>query len=510
MRYIKNFAYASLLFILASCGGGTAYWNALPEQSAAVASVDVSRLAMRAGIHDDESGAGVSRFKEMLKSGLEGSGQLVDKVFADASETGLSFKDKIYIFSSEENAILGLLAKVTSRNKLENVLHSLTKEQLCQPVMETDGCNWTVLGKWLLAYSDDAMMVLADNKWSDPSKLVRQASMWLRQEEGQGFAVKDDFQRLQSTEADLSLWTSLQLLPRNIITPLTMGLSAEIDLKKVKAITTFNFESGKTVIDIDPIVTDRIVKDLMDKKMQAMAPINGSHLDLFPAKTKFWTTAHVKGHEFYQFMNSIPALRKFFEHSELPIALDWGRIFEAIDGDVSFTITDSSRRNYILWADVKQTEFLQFFTELKPMIAKTNGLLLFEERGKDAYCFATHDGSVMNLRPGAKIFWLGVKDGRFYVTNKEELINQRVLGLSLRNKQWGKSVPGMNFFAVTDWNSLVTFEYFLQKDILKQLPANLSNLINTITIVSEDGQHIKCCLEQTNKNQNLIQILFHL
>lgn len=510
MKIIKNLVCASLLLLSVSCGTKNNYWNALPEQSAAVVSIDISRLATRAGLDGKQGEVGLNRLKEMVKSGLDGSTQLVDRVFADAAESGIDFKDKIYVFSTDENAVLGILAKVTSSDKLETVFHLLTKEQLCQPVRETDGCNWTVLGKWLLAYSDDALLVLSDNKWSDPSKLVRQASMWLRQKDGQGFASKDDFQQLQSSLADLSVWTTSQLLPRKVLTPLTMGLSAELDLKKIKAITAINFEIGKTVIDIDPLITDPIVKELLDKKRQAMAPIKGNHLDLFPAKTTFWTGANIKGQAFYQFIRDIPAARKFFEHSDLPITLNYGGIFEAIDGDVSFTISDNNHGYYILWADVRQTDFLKIFTDLKPVIAKSNGLLMFEERGKNAYCFATHDGTVMNLRPGAKIFWFGVKDGRFYVTNHEELINQRVLGLSLRNKEWGKRAIGSNFFAVSDWNSLQVCEYFMQKEVLKKLPKIVPDIMNYVTIESADGQHVRCIIEQNSKRQNLIQLLFQL
>lgn len=510
MKIIYRFICISLFFILLSCGSKTAYWNALPEQSAAIASIDIIQLAHRAGLNEEQGEQGIQQLKDMVKSGLEGSGQLIDRVFADATETGIDFKSKIYVFSSDENAILGFLAKVGSRSKLEDVLESLSKEQLCLPSRDTDGCNWTIIGKWLLAYSDDALLVLSDNKWSDPSKLVRQASMWLRQDGGQGFASKPDFVKLQEANADVALWTSLQLLPRKVITPLIMGLSAELDLKKIKAITTINFESGKIVLDVDPLITDPIVCKLMDEQSRSMEPIEGAHMDLFPAKTQFWISANLQGNDFYQFMRDIPAIRKSFDYTELPISLDWGRIFEAIDGDVSFTITDNFRKDYILWADVKQTEFLRFFTDLKPMIAKTNGMLLFEERGENAYCFAAHDGSVMNLRPGAKIFYLGVKNNRFYVTSNEKLIDQRVLGLSLRDKEWGKRVSGKKFFAVSDWKSLQTFEYFLQKELLTKFPKEISTHMNYLTIESADGKHVTCTIEQQNKNKSLIQLVFGL
>ena len=510
MKIFVKYACAALFFLFTSCGNNKEYWHALPQQSAAIASIDFPHLADRAGLNGKNGEYGLQRLKDMVKSGLEGSGQLVDRVFKDATESGIDFNNKLYVFLGEDNAYLGCLAKVSSSSKLENVINSFTKEQICQPIRETDGCNWTVLGKWLLAYSDDALLLLADNKWSDPSKLVRQASMWLRQEESQSFASNTDFPQLQNTQSDITLWTSLQLLPRKVISPLTMGVSAELDLKKIKAITTVNFEAGKTVVDVTPLVTDHIVRQLSDKKMQSMSQIKGNHLDLFPAKTAFWTTANIKGQKFYQFLREIPSIQKFFDYSDLPITLDYSRLFDAIDGDVSFAITDPRHKEFIFYADVKQTEFLNFFTDLRPMIEKTNGMLLLEERGKDAFCFATRNGSVMNLRPGIKIFWFGVKDGRFYFTNNEKLIDQHVLGLSLRNKEWGKHVPGMNYFAVTDWTSLRAFEYLLQKDFLKGVPDIVPSYINDILIESADGQQLRCTIEHKDKKQNLIQLLFQL
>ena len=462
MKILSKCACAALFFFLVSCGNKNTYWYALPEQSAAVASIDLPRMAARSELDGERGEAALNRMKEMVKSGLEGSGQLVDQIFEDASESGIDFKDKIYLFSSEESAVRGLLAKVRSSRKLEKVIHSFTKEQICQPIRETEGCHWTILGKLLLAYSDDALLVLSDNKWSDPSNLVRQASMWLRQEEGQGFAASKDFQQLQATHSDVACWASLQILPRNLITPFTMGLSAELDLKKIKAVTSLNFETGQIVMDIDPIVTDHIVKELGEKKNLSTDTIKGKYLDFFTVKTNFWTTAHIKGKQFYQFLREIPAVRKFFDYSELPITLDYGRIFEAIDGEVSFAITNPVRNKFIFYADVTQNKFLSLFTELRPMIEKTNGMMYFNECGKDAYCIVARDGSIMNLRPGLKVFWMGVKDGRFYFTNDEDLIDLHVLGLSLRDKKWGKRVTGQHFFAVSDWDSMKSFEMMLQ------------------------------------------------
>lgn len=84
---------------------------------------------------------------------------------------------------------------------------------------ESDGCKWTVLGNWLLAYNDNALVFVADNKGSNPQSLVRQASMWLRQKEGEGFSASDDFKSIEQKKGDIVVWSSLEVLPQEVVYP---------------------------------------------------------------------------------------------------------------------------------------------------------------------------------------------------------------------------------------------------------------------------------------------------
>lgn len=508
-KIARNSLWIILLLVFVGCTRGDDYKNAIPEQSAAVVSIDLSRLATRAGLDASNGETAVNRLKEFVKSGLDGSSDFVDRIFSDVSESGLDLKDNIYLFAGEEMSTVGLLAKVLDSSKLESLLELLHKQQLCQQSRETDGCHWTVLGKWLMAYSDDALLILIDNKWSDPSKLVRQASMWLRQKDGQGFAANPDFKQLQETSSDIVAWTSLQLFPRQVLAPITMGLSAEIDFKKIKTITAIDFEDGKVVMDVHPLITDPIIEKLMEQKMKTMGPVKGSYLDMFSPKIPFWTTVNLKGGDFYKFLREIPAVRKYFDYSDLPVTLDYGRIFEAIQGDVAVAITDSRLGDFIVYADVNQTEFLSVFTELRPMIAKTNGMLRLDVQGEDSYLFVARDGSVLNMRSGLKVFWLGVKNGHFYFTNNEELIDGHILGLTLRNLKWGKRVPNQHFFAMSTWNGLRTFEYLMQENNLSAVPKMLSAMMDYMTIESADGKSIHWEVIQKDASQNLIRQLLN-
>lgn len=508
-KIIQNFLLSIMFVSFAGCDGGNDYTNALPEQAAAIVSLDLPRLAVRAGLEQGKGDAALHRVKQMIKSGLEGSGDWIDRIFSDPSEMGLSLNDKVYVFANDESAVTGILVKVVDSGRLESVIEALQKQQLCTALRETDGCRWTAMGKFLLAFSDDAFLLLADNKWSDPAKLVRQASSWLRQKENQGFAKKPDFQKLQEMTADISAWTSLQLLPRQVLMPLTMGWSAAFDWKQISAFSSICFEDGKVVSDIQLNIEDPLMKEWVEKKDHTLRGVKGTYLDAFPSKTPLWITANMKGQEFYSFLREIPAVRKYFDYSDLPVTLDYGRIFHAIDGDVSLAITDAMRGEFIVQAEVSQTEFLNVFTELRPVIAQTNGMISLVELGDNAYSLATVNGTLLNLRPGPKRFWFGVENGRFYFTNNEELINKRVLGLTLRDLKWGDRVPNKQMFMVAKWEGIRAFESLLQKHLLSSLHGTLSGLMDFMTIESVDGKHIHLEMIQKDLHRNLLYSLIH-
>lgn len=90
---------------------------------------------------------------------------------------------------------------------------------------------------------------------------------------------------MKNQKGDIVLLSSLDLLPGEYVTPLTMGVSATLDLKNIKALSTISFEKGKIVMDVQDITTDKVMTSLVEKQLQATNPVKGTYLDTFPANT---------------------------------------------------------------------------------------------------------------------------------------------------------------------------------------------------------------------------------
>lgn len=502
---LKYFCISIFSIMMAACGSNSDYKNAIPSRSAAVVSLDLNSISQKSGLSDDKTLQ--NRVKTIMKSGLGGADGLIDRIFSNVSETGLGLTEKVYVFSGVQAQINGVLVKVVDEGKLEELLEVLVSQNVCEKIKETDGCKWTVAGDILLAYKSHAMLVVSDSKSSSPSSLARQASMWLRQEKGEGFAASDDFKLLDEKQSDIAVWNSLEVLPSEVVYPIVMGVSAELTLKDVKAVTAIDFQKGKVVMDVETIFNNDIMRKIMEDKQKVMSPIKGKFLDMFPSNTPFWTTANIKGGEFFDFICGNPSVRRYFDKSMLPV--DFASVFNAIEGDVALSMSGTNSRDFVAFAEVNSKAFLETFEHLKSMAALSGGQVIFKNHGDNGYEFKTYDGSIVGLKSGPMALWIGVKDNLFYVTNKESLIDRRVLGLSLRNKEWGKRVEGQMLFMVSDFSS---FDKLIDIKGSKGFISSAWKLLGGLeyfTIESADGKslHVEICMK--NKDRNPLSVILN-
>lgn len=505
---IKHLYIPMIAMLMSACGNNSDYRNAIPSRSAAVVSIDINSISEKSGLSGETANKELlGRLENMVKSGLASSEALIEKIFKDATESGLGLKDKIYVFAGEQAKIGGLLVKVTDSDKLEDILEVLRKQQVCSPVKETDGCKWTVIGSWLIAYNDAALILASDNKGAEPQGLVRQASMWLRQKKGEGFSATDDFKAIENKNGDLVLWSSLEVLPQEAVYPLTMGISAELKLKDVKALSVVSFLPGKTVVDVETMISDKVVKSAFEKKQLVTSEIKGNYLDMFPSNTPFWMTGNIKGGEFYDFLCGNPAVKRFFEKSMIP--LDFRSVFSAINGDVALAMSGPEGREFIAYADITSDDFLRSFETLKSLASFTGGQVVLKNYGDKGYEFKTYNGSLVGLPAGPVALWIGVKDGKLYVTNKESLIERRVLGLSLRNRKWGNRVEGQRFFMVSDLSSLNRILDLKQlKGTMPSILAFFSGL-DYLTVESGDGNNVRIEILMKDQKRNPLTIFLN-
>lgn len=480
--------------MLASCSGGNTYTNALPKDAAMVISLDVDGMVRKCAL-DEQTRKSV---EQMLKTNLKGRADaLIDKIMEDPEESGLRLTDRVFFFATPQTEMGGALIRVSDKDKLEDLIAVLHEQQACEAPADGDGCRWTIGGGGLMAWTDDAFLLVAHN--GNPKDLQHQASMWLRQKNEEGYSGTTDFKKLKDADEDIAMVTSLNILPKEYLTMATMGLPADLKLQDLKTFSTLDFQEGKAVLEVETMTDNKVYKDLLEKQADVMRPLKGSYLKCFPANSVAWMGINVDGEKAYELLRENPTVRQELDNSMMP--LDFEAIFKAMKGDMALAMPEMSLSpGFILYADVTNSDFMRTFEDLKPLLAMTNGQMRLLDKGKNAYQFVAVDGSMMGMGRGPVSLWLGVKDKRFYLTNRENLIDSDVKGLTLDDCSWAKDVKGKRFYLNLNFQALSA--------ALPQLP--YVGMLDFLTIEAKEPTKVRMVLQMKDHKENVLKQLFLL
>lgn len=482
-----------MTLLLSACGEDNAYTNALPKDAAAVFSLDLMEMAQKCDLNDQAK----QSMGQMMKSALKGSADvLVDKLMENPEESGLRLTDRVYFFATPQMQMGGALVRMGHKGKLEDLIKVLQEQNACEAPADGDGCRWTVGSGGLMAWTEDAFLVLVSD--GNPKDLQHQASMWLRQKEGEGYSGTPEFKKLEEADEDVAIVTSLDAMPRSYWGPVTMGLPADLNLNDLKMFSTLDFQAGKAVVEVETLLEGKF-KNLLKNQAEVSGELDGTYLKTFPANTVCWMAANVNGEKAYEMLRENPTVRQELDNSMMP--LDFEAIFKAVKGDVAVAMPEMSMRpGFILYADVTNSEFMRTFEELKPILSMTNGQMRLLDKGENAYQFVAANGSVLGLSHEPVSLWLGVKDKRFYLTNQEDLIDREVKGLSLNDCDWAKDVKDKHFYLNVNFQALAA--------ALPQIP--YVGMLDYLSIESDEPTKARMVLQMKNRKDNVLKQLVQI
>lgn len=235
-----------MTLMLASCGEKNPYTNALPKDAATVVSLDVKEMAEKCAFDKQTQ----QSMATVMKSSFKGKADaLVDKIMENPEESGLRLTDRVYFFAMPQSEMGGLLVRMADKDKLEKLMGLLQEQGQCEAPADGDGCRWTVGGDALMAWTEHAFLMLAAN--GNPKDLQHQASMWLRQKDGEGYSGTPDFGKLKKADEDIAMVASLNIMPKQYLSMATMGLPADLKLQDLKTFSTLDFQDGKAVLEVE-------------------------------------------------------------------------------------------------------------------------------------------------------------------------------------------------------------------------------------------------------------------
>ena len=503
IKDIIKVGYFSTLLFLASCSPKTEYTNALPKNASMVVAMDMDGMADKAGLKGASGDAVVNKLKALMKGGLQGeAAKLAERIIEQPSESGLSFDEKVYLFATPHAEALAILAKVENEGKLETLLEVLEKESIATPLREESGCRWTQVGGALCAFNNGTFLLLQPSK-GDASGMKGTLLSLMRQKEGEGFSSLPEYAKVEAEGNDIASVMNLSAVPYEWTTPLRMGLSANIRLEDIKYFVSANFEPGKVVVASESLIQNPMIQGFFDAMDKVMQPIGGKYLDYYGGKTMVWMGGNIQGKELYKMLCQNPTIKQVLDNPILPVDVEY--IFSSIEGDFALGCGDLTLGDYLLYADVTNSDFLKTFEDLRPLLALTGGQIVMDNVGPNEYLMRTLYGN----------FWFGVKGKRLYVTTNRAWAEEvgRTYGASLERRPWAKEVKENRMYSSLNLAQLsARFNQFQGLHIMgSQQTGTLVKMFlkqcDYVTVGMSDWRHAKAELALKDKDANLLQIL---
>ena len=95
------------------------------------------------------------------------------------------------------------------------------------------------------------------------------------------------------------------------------------------------------------------------------------------------------------------------------------------------------------------------------------------------------------------------------MTNDKELVDARVLGLSLRANPWGKAVEGQAFYMALNANVIhQTFSEMMAGEGMASQLLNILSGLDYLTVESAEGVDYRAELVLKDKGKNFLQYLW--
>ena len=403
--YSRMYAVAVLavmVFALVSCSGDD-YLNAVPGNSVAVVSVDVAEMVAD----------GKTDVKQL---------SLLKSVFGidDAADCGIDLASNIYLFESADGN-LGLVAKVSDKESLNDWLAKLAEKGLCTKTDERSDCRFTTIkDSWVAGFNSDAMVVVGPTIAAQQAAVRMQIVKYLDQNEDDGLKSSPFFARLDSINAPVAMVARVSALPSKFAAPFTLGAPKDADASQIVVAAGMKRNvTGCLTIEGESFSFNKGIDEAMGKSLATLRPITQRYVNSMSEDDAVGVFLNVDGKNFIEMLHANKSLQALLVGVNM--AIDMDNIIKSVDGDMTIIMPRyaESGTEVSLGAKLGNKNFLSDVDYWKKSCPGDSKIT---DWGKDAYCYTT----------GGMNYYFGVTDDIQYYSGSTPEAARRSIASALK------------------------------------------------------------------------------
>lgn len=426
--YTLSILTTILLITMAGCTSTPSdYTSAIPEDAAAVISVDIKQMFAKTG-----TGFTVSDLEK----------KILDQIDYD-DNTGLDLEKKIYFFATVGNRCQGMVAAMKDREKFEKILQGV--EVKTSP----EGYSYFVKDNTSLVFDDNALVVTSSVWGAD----YREGAACLSRI-GEKRKLSKPLEKFFAANDDINIYATSEILPLETMAVMRLGLSSDIDMSKINFLTSVNSVKGGLDIQIQNLTTDPKILEILKNQDKVMNKIDPVFLRNFPENPTIWMAAGFDGKKYMDFVMADDNLRNLFNHLSF-IPVDLKSIISSIDGSVGVGFYASEKEIPMLMMCASTSN-----EHMADQLA--DGIRSLLSGGGSSYGYIERTASSQYKVSVGEDYYFGQRNGIFYfIFGDGDVEMSKVAGTQLDNSiytsVWGKEVKGSKLYLTLSGVDLQNF-----------------------------------------------------
>lgn len=422
--------------------------DVIPADVTSVAGFDLKSLADKAGLKDKDNQEARQKLIDAMKSGMNAATfQQVETIMKDAKKSGIDVTAPLYVFSSVAFPYTSVVAKVSNEDDLHALLETLEKEQICQPIANGDGYQYTQMNNQLLvAYTPSVLMLVNYRGQTQLESIKKGIPALLKQTKENSLVSTPAFKKMEKMGGDINMFFSPSGMLDTYAKNFNYGVSDEINLKDFKMLGSVSFEKGKISMKYEYFTENPELKAMFEKQLKATRPIENTFLKYFPKSTLLIGSMGINGEQFY---NMLLENKEFQKNFSIAKANEVKALFATFQNDMTIGLvnfTMNSAPSFLAYASVKSATPVQMLYERKGELGlKRNEDIL--KLGENEYVYKSR---MLNV-------FFGVRNNTLYATNDELLYKSidKNVNPSVKDTEYASDMKGKHFAFVANAEAIL-------------------------------------------------------
>lgn len=344
MRKMSLYLCSFLLLVvglISSCTSTPEYGKMIPKDAYAVISFNAEDAYAGCDIGDLESPR--KTMDSFLSYSVSaGAREQFKNLMENPKETGVDFSSPVMLFvSASLSCEVGCVGGLKDADKFEDMLNALSKEGLCQRVLERDGLRYSVAGRTVLAFSDS--WFFTTDKVGEQSELdvVEEIKRLSAQEASESMAENKAFKAMCEKKGFLHVMVMgkglEQMLKETGASYKTMmpSMPQNMPLEDFSLIADAGLGAGEATLSVEVMPLSDKAEEWVENNMN-VGKIEGNLNEFISQQSLCYGVGVAQGKMILEQLKASPDYAQMLQNPEMKKLVE--SFLAAVDGDMAVSV----------------------------------------------------------------------------------------------------------------------------------------------------------------------------